>query len=159
MLAKKMGWEPDEGPRRLRRLPALLGGALGLLWEAAPRLIVLMAVLQVISAGATAFSLLVVRDVVSKVLEADRTHVGFGPVVPELALLALVLGLTGLAFSVQNSIRMLCIPSVRETVVEVPLRFMVPLSSSTANRSSMRTRPPSLTKNVNPYFPVVGARR
>src|SRR5205807_7832516 len=59
------------------------------------------------SAGATAFSLLVVRDVVSKVLEADRTHVGFGPVVPELALLALVLGLTGLAFSVQNSIRML----------------------------------------------------
>jgi ATP-binding cassette, subfamily B, bacterial len=104
---KKMGWEPDEAPRQLRRLPALLGGALGLLWEAAPRLIVLVAVLQVISAVATAVSLLVVRDVVSKVLEADKAHAGFGPVVPELALLALILGLTGLAFSMQNSIRML----------------------------------------------------
>jgi ATP-binding cassette subfamily B protein len=104
---RKQGWEPDEGPRPLRRLPALLARALGLLWEAAPRLIVLMAVLQVVSAGATAFSLLVVRDVVSKVLEADRTHAGFGPVVPELALLALILGLTGLAGSVQISIRML----------------------------------------------------
>jgi ATP-binding cassette subfamily B protein len=104
---RKQGWEPDEGPRPLRRLPALLAGALGLLWEAAPRLIVLMAVLQVVSAGAIAFSLLVVRDVVSKVLEADRTHAGFGPVAPELALLALILGLTGLAGSVQNSIRLL----------------------------------------------------
>jgi hypothetical protein len=43
---KKMGWEPAEGPRQLRRLPALLAGALGLLWEAAPRLMVLMAGLQ-----------------------------------------------------------------------------------------------------------------
>jgi ATP-binding cassette subfamily B protein len=66
-----------------------------------------MAVLQVVSAAAVAGTLLVVRDVVSKVLEAERTHAGFGPVTPELAVLALILGLTGLAFSVQNSIRML----------------------------------------------------
>jgi ATP-binding cassette subfamily B protein len=104
---KKLGWEPDEGPRRLRRLPALLGGALGLLWEAAPRLIVLMGTLQAFSAGATAFSLLVVRNVVSKLLEANQTRSGLGPVVPELTLLALALGLTGIGFSVQNSIRML----------------------------------------------------
>jgi ATP-binding cassette subfamily B protein len=104
---KKMGWEPDEGPRQLRRLPALLGGALGLLWEAAPRLVILMAVLQVVSAAATAVTLLVVRDVVSKVLAAEQTHRGFGAVAPELAVLALILGLTGLAFSVQNSVRML----------------------------------------------------
>src|SRR5438105_6424574 len=102
-----MGWEPDESPRRLSRLPALLGGALGLLWEAAPRLIVLLGALQVFSAAAGAFTLLVVRDVVSRVLEASQTHVGFGPVAPELALLAVVLGVTGIAFSVQNSVRML----------------------------------------------------
>jgi len=104
---KKTGWEPDEAPRRLGRLPALLGGALGLLWEAAPRLIVLMGALQVFSAAAGAFSLLVVRDVVSRVLEASQAHAGFGEVVPELALLAVILGVSGIAFSVQNSIRML----------------------------------------------------
>src|SRR5947209_2882914 len=104
---KRMGWEPDEGPRSLRRLPGLLAGAARLLWEAAPSLVLLLAALELLSAAAAAGSLLVVRDLVARLLAADSAHSGFGAVVPELVLLAAVLSITGLAFAVQNSVRML----------------------------------------------------
>jgi ABC-type multidrug transport system fused ATPase/permease subunit len=104
---KRMGWEPDQGPRTLRRFPGLVAGAAQLLWRAAPGLVLLLAGLELLSAAAGAGSLLVVRDLVTRLLAADSAHAGFGAVVPELVVLAAVLSVTGLASSVQNSIRML----------------------------------------------------
>jgi ATP-binding cassette, subfamily B, bacterial len=98
---------PHGPPRSPGRLPGLLAGALGMLWEAAPRLVLLLGAFELISAAATAVSLLVVRDLVARLLRAASAHAGFAPVLPELGLLVAVMSVTGLAFSVQNSIRML----------------------------------------------------
>jgi ATP-binding cassette subfamily B protein len=104
---KRMGWESDESPRSLRRLASLVVAAIRLLWEATPRLLVLMVVLEITTAAAAAVSLLIVRDLVTRALELQQTHGAFGAIVPELVLLALALGLAGMASSVQNSVRLL----------------------------------------------------
>jgi ATP-binding cassette subfamily B protein len=85
----------------------LLGGSVALLWKASPRLVLLFAVLQVASSAALGVALLVVRNLVSDLLAADRSRVGFGSIVPELAFLSCIVAFTALAGSVQNYVRML----------------------------------------------------
>jgi ATP-binding cassette, subfamily B, bacterial len=104
---KNFGWDPYEGPRSPRRLLRLLAGAVRLIWEAAPRLVVVFVALQLLSSAAFGFALLVVRDLVSNLLSASQARSGFGSVIPELAILAGVLAFTSLSGSVQNYFRML----------------------------------------------------
>ena len=104
---KNFGWDPYEGSRSPRRLLSLLAGAVKLIWEAAPRLVLVFVVLQVLTAAAFGFALLVVRDLVSTLLSANQARAGFGSVIQELAILSGVLAFTSLSGSVQNYVRML----------------------------------------------------
>jgi hypothetical protein len=83
---KNFGWDPYEGSRSPRRLLSLLAGAVKLIWEAAPRLVLVFVVLQVLTSAAFGFALLVVRDRVSTLLLASQARAGFGSVIPELAI-------------------------------------------------------------------------
>jgi len=104
---KNFGWDPYEGPRSPRRLLGLLAGAVRLIWEANPRLVVVFVGLQLLSSAAFGFALLVVRNLVSTLLSAGQASAGFGSVIPELAVLGGVLAFTSLSGSVQNYVRML----------------------------------------------------
>jgi ATP-binding cassette subfamily B protein len=104
---KNFGWDPYEGSRSPRRLLSLLAGAVRLIWEASPRLVLVFVVLQVLTSAAFGFALLVVRNLVSTLLSANQAHAGFGSVVPELAILGGVLAFTALSGSIQNYVRML----------------------------------------------------
>ncbi|MDQ6773824.1 MAG: ABC transporter ATP-binding protein/permease [Candidatus Dormibacteraeota bacterium] len=120
---KQEGWEPYEGPRSLGRLLRLVGGAVGLLWEAAPRLVTAMVGLQLVSAIATALSLLVIQRFVGQLLVTNRAGLGLSAVLPAIGLLAAVLAVTQLASAVQNSVRELLSEKVQwlamEQVLEV----------------------------------------
>lgn len=84
------------GSRRLRRLPRLVGGALRLVWQAAPREITWSALLQVAGGAGVAVQLLAGRRVLQGVLEsADGAQ--FGDVLPPLLVLALVTTLVSFA--------------------------------------------------------------
>lgn len=104
---KNFGWDPYEGSRSPRRLLSLLAGAVRLLWDASPRLVLVFVVLQLLSSAAFGFALLVVRNLVSTLLSANQARAGFGEVIPELAILSGVLAFTSLSGSVQNYVRML----------------------------------------------------
>ena len=85
----------------------MLAGAVKLIWEASPRLVLVFVVLQVLTSAAFGFALLVVRNLVSILLSANQAHAGFGSVIPELVILSGVLAFTSLSGSVQNYVRML----------------------------------------------------
>lgn len=73
--------------RRLRRLPRLLGRALGLAWRAAPRQLAVSAGLQLAGAAGLAAQLLVGRQLLSRLL-ADGGGATFWAVAPHVAALA-----------------------------------------------------------------------
>nr|MDQ6920601.1 hypothetical protein [Candidatus Dormibacteraeota bacterium] len=75
---KNFGWDPYEGSRSPRRLLSLLAGAVRLLWDASPRLVLVFVVLQLLSSAAFGFALLVVRNLVSTLLSANQARAGFG---------------------------------------------------------------------------------
>src|SRR5258708_6411444 len=102
-----MGWEPYEGPRSLRRMPGLLTGAVRLMWEAAPGLVVVFGALQLVSAAATGASLLVVRVLVTELLAADRARTGFGSITVPLVVLTAVIAIIGFAGALRQGLTML----------------------------------------------------
>jgi ATP-binding cassette subfamily B protein len=102
-----MGWEPYQGSRSLRRLPLLLAGAVRLMWEAAPWLVLVFFGLQLLSAAATGVSLLVVRSLVNELLAADRARAGFGAITVPLIALAVVIAIIGFASALRQGVTML----------------------------------------------------
>jgi ATP-binding cassette subfamily B protein len=104
---RPMGWEPYEGPRSLRRLPGLLAGAVRIMWEAAPGLVVVFFALQLVTAVATGASLLVVRVLVTELLAADRSHAGLSAITGPLILLTAIIAVIGFGSAVRQSITML----------------------------------------------------
>jgi ATP-binding cassette, subfamily B, bacterial len=102
-----MGWEPYEGSRSLRRMPGLLAGAVRLMWEAAPGLVLAFLVLQLTTAAATGVSLLVVRTLVTQLVAADRARTGFGAISTPLIVLTAVIALIGFASALRQGLTML----------------------------------------------------
>ena len=76
-------------PRRLRRLPYLARTSLSIVWRAAPRHLVAVAVLQVVNAATLAAQLLVVRELLADLLQPEEVG-SFGSLVPEMVLLAVI---------------------------------------------------------------------
>jgi ATP-binding cassette subfamily B protein len=104
---KPMGWEPDQGPRSVRRLPALLVGAVRLMWEAAPWLVVAFAALQLASAVSTGLSLLAVRALVTALLAPGGRPIDPGAVVAPLGVLAGLMALVAFTTALRQGITML----------------------------------------------------
>ena len=80
---------PRRESKRLRRLPRLLKLALSVVWRAARRELIISAVLQLVAAGAIAVQLLVVRRLLSTLLQ-NQGAPSFGDVLPEIVALAVV---------------------------------------------------------------------
>ena len=90
--------------RRFRRLPRLVGRAVGLCWRAAPRSLVISAGLQLLAGAGLAGQLLVGRRVLAAVLDT-RAGGGFATAVPYLVLLggvSLVVSVADLARAEQQ---------------------------------------------------------
>jgi ATP-binding cassette subfamily B protein len=120
---RRMGFEPDDRPHSVRQLPRLALEATALVWQAAPRLVLILVALQIVSAAGFGATLLVVRGLVAQLLTVQQTHIGFAATLPALGLLAGLLLLITFAGTFQNSIRMLLTEEVSEfafqPVVEV----------------------------------------
>ena len=80
---------PRRESKRLRRLPRLLRLALSVVWRAARRELIISAVLQLVAAAAIAVQLLVVRRLLSTLLQ-NQGAPSFGDVLPEIVALAAV---------------------------------------------------------------------
>jgi ATP-binding cassette subfamily B protein len=115
---RRMGFEPDDGPRSLRRLPALLADATMLVWRASPRLVLTLLALQIASAAGFGVSVLVFRQLVSLLQESQRGHLDFVAVLPPLGLLTALLGLMAFGGSFSNSVRMMLSELVSEAAFQ-----------------------------------------
>ena len=85
-----------QDPKRLRRLPSLAKAALGIVWRAARKELLVSAACQLIVAVGVAVQLLVVRQLLSELLGSDG-GVEFSNVVPEMVLMAAVSAAIALA--------------------------------------------------------------
>jgi ATP-binding cassette, subfamily B, bacterial len=112
---RRLGFEPDDRPHSARELPKLLLDAVALVWEAAPRLVLVLVALELVSAAGFGLTLLVARAVVAQLLTAQQTRIGLSAVLPELGLLTLVLALITFSSTFGNSIRMVLSERVSET--------------------------------------------
>src|SRR4051794_16078647 len=68
--------------RRLRRFPHLVRQAFALVWRAAPRDLVVIALLQAVTAGALSAQLLLIRSLLSRLVA--HGHGTFGGVLPQI---------------------------------------------------------------------------
>ena len=87
------GIEAELPKRKLRELVRLVRDAIALVWRAAPREFVTAATLQVFAGLAIAAQLLLAKEVLDRVLEAERTGASLSGALPGLLLL---IGVTGL---------------------------------------------------------------
>jgi ATP-binding cassette subfamily B protein len=95
---------PSSERRWFRRFPSLLRAAVTIVWRAAPRDLIVAASLQLVSGGAVAVQLLVVRHLLAELLGGD---VAFGSVLPEVAALAVVgvvVGMMGAFLSARQQV-------------------------------------------------------
>src|SRR5919202_3342206 len=81
-------WKPPD-QRPLRQLPGLLGSSLALLWAAAPREFVLVAILQIASGAMAGVMLVLVRNLLDAIQAASASQ-DFGPLLAWLGLLAVL---------------------------------------------------------------------
>ena len=81
--------------RALRELPRLLRQAVRLVWDAAPRQLVLSTGLQIVGGVALAGQLLVARHLLGELLKSKSPH-AFSAALPAIALLVALLALTGM---------------------------------------------------------------
>ena len=115
---RRLGFEPDDRPHSARQLPRLLLDAAALVWTAAPRLVLVLVVLQLVSAAGFGATLLVVRAVVAQLLTAQQTHIGLPTVLPELALMTGVLLLITFSATFGNSVRLVLTEQVSESAFQ-----------------------------------------
>lgn len=79
-----------DAEKPLRRLPALVAGAAGLLWRTSPSRFVVTAALHVLLATGAATQLLLGRDALALVLAAPSERTPLGDLIPSLAVLGTV---------------------------------------------------------------------
>ncbi len=78
----------DPTPRRLRQLPSLIRTAFVIVWRSAPRQLAASIACQLISAGAIAVQLVVMRDLLSHLLGGGSSD--FSSLLPDMIVLAIV---------------------------------------------------------------------
>ena len=93
-------WGAPEGMSGWRRLPALMGQALRLVWRVDPRLALLVTAFQILSGAAIGAQLLIGRHLLRDLLALSQTGGGIGSIVPELALLVIITVFLGVIGSV-----------------------------------------------------------
>lgn len=92
--------------RDLRHLPRLLAGAVGLVWAAAKRQLVLNVALQGVSSVALGAQVLVGKQLLTRLL-ADNTTRDFSSAVPSVVLLAVVLAVASVVTILRNELQRL----------------------------------------------------
>src|ERR1700722_12230211 len=114
MPAQTMGDEDKSGSRtseaaaspserRLRELPALLGRAVALVWNAAPRELALTGALQLVASGGLAAQLLVSRGLLTQILKGQQ-H-GYGPAVPYIVALAVIIAIVAMVNAARSELQ------------------------------------------------------
>ena len=85
-----------------RRLPRIALGALRLVRRAAPRLLAMSIVLQLVTGAGITFQLLLGRRVLDAILQADQLDRAMGDVVPALVAFLAVSGTLSFAYAAQG---------------------------------------------------------
>jgi len=99
--------QPPSGNRSLRRLPRLVGWALGLVWQAARREVITAAVWQVLGAVALAGQLFIARSFLASLLGDSASAERLADVVPQLLGLGLITAVGGFSTAVVRERRFL----------------------------------------------------
>ncbi|MDP8970938.1 MAG: ABC transporter ATP-binding protein/permease, partial [Actinomycetota bacterium] len=114
---------PPQEPPRLRRLPRVVGAALGMVWAAGRRHLVGAAALKALNGAGVAVLVLGGGDLLAGVLTADRTGAAFSAVGPELVALIAVTAVMGFLAAVgqqlQDVLGELTARHAQERIVEV----------------------------------------
>jgi ATP-binding cassette subfamily B protein len=92
--------------RRIRRIPALLFGSVRLVWEAAPRQLVLNVVVQAIGSAALALQVLVGKSLLARLLADDKSH-HFSSTEPAVVLLAVVVAVAAVTSIIRTELQRL----------------------------------------------------
>ena len=95
------------GSRPLRELPGLVAGALRIMWAAGRWQLTATIVLQVLSGIGLLAAVVLGRDLVNAILDADRTGGTLSDVLPEVLGLAALLAALGLGAALQQAYRQL----------------------------------------------------
>ena len=96
-----------DADRSLRRLPAVVVGAVRLVHRAAPRELAVSFGLQVVTGAGVAVQLLVGRHLLADILRADRLDLGLSDVLPGLVAFLAVTALLSFAYAVRNDLQRL----------------------------------------------------
>src|SRR5215475_3369270 len=96
MTAPGPGPPRPDAERSWRRLPRLLLGSFRIVREAAPREFAVSSALQLVQGVAVGVQVLVVRNILTAILQGSTTH-DYGPAAEQLGLLVLLQTLGGLA--------------------------------------------------------------
>jgi ATP-binding cassette subfamily B protein len=89
--------------RRLRDLPSLTLGAVALVWRAARRELLITSGLQFVSSAGLGAQLLVTRSLLEHILAGHQR--GYGAAIPDIALLAVIIGIIAIANAARSEIQ------------------------------------------------------
>jgi ATP-binding cassette subfamily B protein len=89
--------------RRLRELPGLILGALALVWRAARHELLITSGLQLVSSVGLGAQLLVSRSLLEHILAGQQQ--GYGAAVPDIAILAAIIGIVGVSTAARSEIQ------------------------------------------------------
>ena len=89
--------------RRLRQLPGLIGGAVALVWRAAPRELLITSGLQLVSSVGLGAQLLVSRNLLEHILAGQQD--GYGAAAPDIAILAGIIGIVAISNAARSEIQ------------------------------------------------------
>ena len=90
-----------DAPRTFARLPRIAGDALSLVWRAGRRQLVVTTILQTLNGAGLLVTLLLGRDILTGVLDANAGTSDYADVLPTAALAVAVFGVLGFAGAVQ----------------------------------------------------------
>ena len=89
--------------RRLRDLPKLMLGAVALVWRAARRELLITSGLEVVSGVGLGAQVLVSRNLLEHILAGNQD--GYGAAVPDIAILAGIIGIVGISNAARGEIQ------------------------------------------------------
>jgi ATP-binding cassette, subfamily B, bacterial len=89
--------------RRVRDLPSLTLGAVGLVWRAARHELLITAGLQLVSSVGLGAQLLVSRSLLSHILAGHQR--GYGAAVPDIAILAVIIAIIGISNAARSEVQ------------------------------------------------------
>lgn len=88
-----------------RQIPSLVWAALRLVWKVKPRLAMFLTSFQIVSGAAIGAQLLIGRNVLRELLTLSQGGGGFGPILPELAILVFITVILGVIGSVAANLQ------------------------------------------------------